>query len=189
MDNGLVSILKSGEPEAFNSLVEEFQDKVINTCYGFLHNKEDAEDTAQEVFIEVYRSINRFKEESRLSTWIYRIAVSKSLDALKKKNRKKRFARIRGLFSNESPGEEVFESSDLNPEDRLEFNERSKILKQALDSLAENQRIAITLFQYEGYSYIDIAEIMGTTLSAVESLIHRAKKNLQKKLTHYYQKK
>jgi len=189
MDSGLVTKLQAGEPGAFESLVEEFQDKVVNTCYGFMHNKEDAEDTAQEVFIEIYRSINHFKEESRLSTWIYRIAVTKSLDALKKKNRKKRFAQIRGFFSDEKLGEEAFESSDSNPQEDLETNERRKILKQAVDSLAENQRIAITLFQYEGYSYSDITEIMETTLSAVESLIHRAKKNLQKKLIHYYQKK
>lgn len=189
MDHGLLTRLRTENSEAFKELVTEYQDKVINTCYGFLHNKEDAEDTAQEVFLEIYRSIKHFREESRLATWIYRIAVTKSLDSIKSKNRKKRLGQIRSLFNPENPGEEAFESSASNPYDDLESDERSRILKQAVDSLAENQRIAITLSKYEDFSYSEIAEIMGTTLSAVESLIHRAKMNLQNKLTHYYLKK
>ncbi len=83
---------KSGmasKEESFRSLVAEHQEMVINTCYRFVFNREDAEDLAQDVFIEVYRSLEQFREEARLSTWIYRIAVTKSLDHLRRLKRKK----------------------------------------------------------------------------------------------------
>ncbi len=82
--------LKAGNKEAFATLVREFKSQVLNICYRFLLNKEDAEDISQEVFIEIYHSLPKFRGEAKLSTWIYRIAVSKSLEELKKRNRKKK---------------------------------------------------------------------------------------------------
>ena len=93
----LVEKLQRGESEAFRALVEEFKHKIVNTCYRFVMNREDAEDVAQEVFIQVHRSVKNFKGDSSLSTWIYRIAVSKSLDFLKHQKRQKR--NISLLFS------------------------------------------------------------------------------------------
>ena len=86
----LLRKLKSGDKSAFNELVILYGNKVLNTCYRFLLDKEDAEDISQEVFIEVFQSIKTFRSDSKLSTWIYRIAVTKSLDEIKKRNRKKR---------------------------------------------------------------------------------------------------
>ncbi|WP_255763398.1 RNA polymerase sigma factor [Fulvivirga maritima] len=85
----LVSLLKSHDEAAFKEVVETYQNKVYNLCLGFLKNEGDAEDIAQEVFIEVYNSIASFQEGSTLSTWIYRIAVNKSLEVLRKNKRKK----------------------------------------------------------------------------------------------------
>ena len=90
--------LKKLDPQAIKELVETFQVRVINICYRFLQNREDAEDTAQEVFIEFFRSIERFRRQSKLSTWIYQIAVSKSLDQIRKKTRKKRMAGIQNIL-------------------------------------------------------------------------------------------
>jgi RNA polymerase sigma-70 factor (ECF subfamily) len=168
--------------------VEQHQYKVMNTCYGFVHNEEDAEDLAQEVFLEVYNSIGTFREESKLSTWIYRICVTKSLDFLRKQKRKKRVGFLRAMFSQDQDLEQLPSSPATNPHVHLEQRERAEILRQAVDSLAENQKIAMTLSQYEDFSYQEIADVMDTTLSAVESLLHRAKKNLRKKLYHYYEK-
>jgi RNA polymerase sigma-70 factor (ECF subfamily) len=187
-ESALQKDLKSGNPEAFKQFVDHYQSKVINTCYGFVHNREDAEDIAQEVFLEVYTSITRFREEAKLSTWIYRICVTKSLDFIRKKKRKKRFGFIRNILGVEKQIEQIPASPTTNPQTNLEQQERARILQQAVDSLAENQRIAITLSKDEGFSYQEIADIMGTSVSAIESLIHRAKKNLQKKLYQYYEK-
>ena len=184
----LINELKTGNTEAFKKMVERYQDNVINTCYGFLKNKEDSEDVAQEVFIEVYRSIARFRQESKLSTWLYRIAVTKSLDFIRRKQRKKRFAKIQHVFGIDNEAEQVPAHINSNPDVNLENQERSAILQAAIDSIAENQKIAITLSKIEGLSNKEVAEIMGTSVSAVESLVHRAKNSLYKKLYQYYKK-
>ena len=186
-DTILLQQIIGGHPDAFKQLVEHYQYKVVNTCYGFVHNKEDAEDIAQEVFLEVYRAIANFRAEAQLSTWLYRIAVTKSLDFLRKQKRQKRLGYIRNILGLDNQVEQVPAPQSANPQAILENQERARILQQAVDSLAENQKIAITLHKYEGFSYQEIADIMGTSISAVESLIHRAKSSLQKKLYHYYE--
>jgi RNA polymerase sigma-70 factor (ECF subfamily) len=167
--------------------VQQYQERVVNTCYGFLHNRQDAEDTAQEVFLEIFRSIRSFQETSRLGTWIYRISITKSIDHLRKMKRKKRMAALVSFFG--TGKEDIAEpAGSEDPHSLMEEKERALILKNAVDTLAENQRIALTLHRYQGFKYEEIAEIMGISLSAVESLMHRAKKNLQKILFNYYAK-
>ncbi|MBC8186105.1 RNA polymerase sigma factor [candidate division KSB1 bacterium] len=177
--------LKSGSEEAFKELVELHQDRVINICFRFLNNREDAEDTAQDVIVEVYQSINRFRGEAKLSIWIYRIAVSKSLDRIRKMKTKKRMVQLKSLFGLEAH-EEPAAPTATKPDETLEQQERAAILHRCVRELAENQEIAITLNKYNEFSYKEIAEIMGTSLSAVESLIHRGMKNLKEKLYLYY---
>jgi RNA polymerase sigma-70 factor (ECF subfamily) len=94
----LIERLKTGDDAAFKTIVEAWQDMVYNTSLGIVQNAQDAEDVAQEVFIQVYESVGQFKGDSKFSTWIYRIAVTKSLDHLRKKKRKKRFAFLESLF-------------------------------------------------------------------------------------------
>ena len=185
----LIENLKKGDIKSFRILVDEHQRKVLNTCYRFLNNKEDAEDLTQEVFLEVYKSISSFREESKISTWIYRIAVTKSLDFIRKKKRKKRYAVLKRIFSDDALTVEIPDNSNLNPSRRTEEQDRIRILNEALESLPQNQRAAFTLSKYDELSYKEIADILNTTISSVESLIHRAKNNLKKKLYHYYQKK
>ncbi len=187
--NNLIENLKKGDMKSFRILVDEQQKKVLNTCNMFLNNKEDAEDLTQEVFIEVYKSISSFRGEAKISTWIYRIAVTKSLDFLRKKKRKKRYAILKRIFSDDSLSVEIPDNKNLNPGRKAEEKDRVRILNEALGSLPQNQRAAFTLSKYDELSYKEIAEVLNTTVSSVESLIHRAKNNLKKKLYHYYQKK
>src|SRR3970282_1209901 len=91
--------LKRGDELAFRQLVDQYQDKVYNTCMGFVKHEEEADDLAQEVFVEVFSSVQSFRGDSMLSTWIYRIAVTKSLECLRSKKRKKRFAVLKSVFS------------------------------------------------------------------------------------------
>jgi RNA polymerase sigma-70 factor (ECF subfamily) len=172
--------------ELFRALVAEHQDMVLNTCYRFVMNREDAEDLAQDVFVEVHRSLQNFREESKLSTWIYRIAVTKSLDHLRRVKRKKRFSSLRRIIGIDDPAEELPSSPGDNPEQALAGKERTAMLQQALNTLPDNQKTAFLLSKQDGYSNSDIADILGTSVSAVESLIHRAKKNLHDKLARYY---
>jgi RNA polymerase sigma-70 factor (ECF subfamily) len=187
MNKELIHKLKSGDEPNFREFVESYKHRVLNTCFRFVHNPNDAEDLAQEVFIEVYRSIRHFKENAELSTWIYRIAVNKSLDFIRKKKRKKRFAYVRSLAGFGEAKKELQLPAPSNPQTDLEQKERLQILNQALDSLPDNQRIAITLNKYEGFTNKEIARIMDTSVSAIDSFIHRAKKNLHKKLYQFYE--
>lgn len=181
----LIEQLKEGNQAAFKQLVESFQDRVYNTCLGLLQNAEDAEDQTQEVFITVFTSIAGFKGDSSLNTWIYRVAVNKCTDLLRKRSTQKRFAFLTSLFGDsykEARGKSDFD----HPGVALEKKENAKILFKAINGLPENQRIAFTLHKVEGLSYAEIASIMENSVSSVESLMFRAKQNLQKSLENHY---
>jgi RNA polymerase sigma-70 factor (ECF subfamily) len=169
--------LKSGNDLAFAELVSVYKKIVLNICYRFLLNREDAEDVSQEVFVEVYHSIKNFREDSKLSTWIYRIAVSKSLDELKKQSRKKRITSLGKTLGIEKIA--LWMAGTDQPDKSFEDREDLDQIIKALNRLHESQRIALTLSKIEGYTNTEIAEIMQTTLTAVDSLIYRAKQNLK----------
>lgn len=183
----LIAQLRQGDESAFKKLVDEYQDMVYNTALGIVQNADDADDITQEVFIQVYQSVSSFKGDSKFSTWLYRITLSKALDHEKKKKRKKRFGYVQGLFGGR--GEEELHPVEFNhPGVELEKKERAGELFSALKQIPENQRVAFTLHKLEGQSYQEVAEIMNTTLYAVESLMGRAKANLRKELKKYYDK-
>ena len=187
-DLEIIKKLKSGNDEAFRIVVEKYQKLVLNCSYKFLRNRESAEDLTQEVFLEVFESINSFRADSKLSTWIYRIAVTKSLNHLKSMKRKKRFAMLLHLFGEDEIENQIAAPENMSPDKALENQDRAKILSWALEKLPENQKIAFTLSKYNEMSYEEISNILNTTVSSVESLIHRAKTNLKKKLYNYYKK-
>lgn len=186
-DKQFLEDLKAQKHSAYSRLLEEFQHKVFNTCLSFVPNREDAEDIAQEVFVEVYNSVQKFKGNSKLSTWIYRISVNKSLEFIRKKNTKKRFAFLQSIGGNDIPMDKssYFTVFD-HPGIQLENKERSEILFNAINKLPEAQRIVFTLHKVDGMSYKEVSEITEKSTSSIESLLFRAKKNLQKILTNYY---
>ena len=181
----LIERLKTGDEAAFKEMVETSQGLVYNTALGIVQSPEDAEDVAQEVFVQAYESIRSFKGESKLSTWLYRITVSKAMDHLRKKKRKKRFAFVQSLFG---PNEELIHDPPdfVHPGVSLDNKEKAKELFKAIDMLPAKQKIAFTLNRIEGLSYQEISEIMKLTVASVESLLHRARKNLRKNLETYY---
>mgnify|MGYP001552077911 CR=1 FL=1 len=171
--------------DQFDTIVADYQRTVINICYRFLLNREDAEDVAQEAFIEIYRSLEKFKGESKLSTWIYRIAVTKSIDHIRKKKRKKRFAPVIDIFTLQNDGKEIA-ATDKGPREQIETEEMKAVVAEAVAALPDNQKIAISLSKIEGLKNKEVAEIMDASVSSVEALIHRGKQNLRKKLEKYY---
>ncbi len=182
----LVEKLKNGDEEAFRFMVTTWQNMVYNTALGILHHAEDAEDVAQEVFVQVYESIRNFKQESKLSTWLYRITTSKALDHIRKKKRKKRFAFVQHLFGENN--EIMVQPPDFHhPGVVLDNKENAAMLFSAIDKLPDNQKAAFVLNKLEGLNYQEISEVLQTTVSAVESLLHRAKSNLRRTLEKRYQ--
>lgn len=185
-DAELVKRLIDGDNSAFRELVDAYQNMVFKTCYHLLRHSQEAEDIAQDVFIEVYESIGQFRNQSKLSTWLYRIAINKSLNQLRKTKWKSMINSIDHFFSDKQNGFEIEDPSAQNSPHCIDYKERSKVMQTAISSLSENQRVAFTLNKFDELSYQEISEIMGLSLSSVESLIHRAKLNLQKKLILYY---
>ena len=181
----LIQALKVGEETAYKRLFDHYSSMVYNTALNFHSIPEDAEETTQDVFIEIFRNISSFKGDSTLKTWIYRITITKALEKLRMLKRKKRWA---FLISIDNENAAFLQNvSDTNTEN--ETSERAMLLKQQIDKLSQNQKIAFTLHHIEGLSYTEITAIMDISLSSVESLIFRAKSNLKKKLSTYYSNK
>ena len=186
-DQEFIKKLQKGEDSAFGKLLDAYQQKVFSTCISFIPNKEDAEDVAQEVFLEVFKSVSKFKGDSKLSTWIYKIATNKCLEFIRKKNTKKRFAFMQSILGNEIPIDKTSYFTEINhPGVLLENKEKSEIIFKAIHTLPENQKVIFTLAKVDGKSYQEIVEITGKSLSSVESVMFRAKKNLQLKLEDFY---
>ena len=188
-DNEIIRLILEGNRQKFRLLVEKHQSMVFRTCMGFLHDKDDADDLTQDIFIQAYQSLNGFREESSFSTWIYRIAVNASLNRVRKKAGNPILHRIDSIFQ-PVQGKDLLSPflDTVNPESILISQENNKWVQNALDSLPENQKIAIVLSKYDDLPQKEIAEIMKTTEGAVEALIQRAKANLRIKLSSSYKK-
>jgi RNA polymerase sigma-70 factor (ECF subfamily) len=189
-DKTLIEELRAGNATALRDFVDRYQPLILQTARGFVRNSEDARDITQDVFLDVMTNLNRFRGQSGLSTWIYRITINRSLNFIR--SQKNRSALV-GMKSDESgaihdPAIHLSDPTQKNPVELLEQQDRSRILHAALESLPKNQRIAITLAEYDDLSYLEISEVMNVTVSSVESLIFRARKNLQKKLWNCYKK-
>lgn len=179
-DSEWLERLKANDKSAFNELVQKYGNTILNTCYKFLLNKKDAEDISQEVFIEIFQSIKKFQGNSALSTWIYRIAVTKCLDELKKQKRKKRISSFNKIIHLDEVANWI--AGGTKPDKELQGKEKMKEVMQALNTLPDSQRVAYTLSKIDGYSNPEIAEILNTTVESVESLIYRAKKKVSDEL-------
>lgn len=181
----LIEKLKQGDEAAFKSIVEQWQDMVYNTVLGIVQNETEAEDITQEVFIKVFESISSFKGGSKFSTWLYRIAVTRSLELLRSKKRKKRFAFLQPVFGSDLA--DNLPSPEFNhPGVQLDNKERAARLFAAIGKLPENQKAAFVLHKLEGLSYKEIGDVLKTSIPAVESLMNRAKTNLKKILEEFY---
>ena len=186
-EEALIEQLKLKNTAVFSNLIDTYQQKVFGTCLSFVPNKEDAEDLVQEVFLEVFNYISKFKGKSALSTWIYRITTNKCLEFIRKQKTKKRTGFLKPLFSQDFSIDKTNYFTEFNhPGFLLETKELNKNLFKAINKLPESQTLIFTLHKIDGKSYQEIAEITDRSVSSVESVMFRAKKNLQKLLYNYY---
>jgi RNA polymerase sigma-70 factor, ECF subfamily len=176
----LVERLKHRDPAAFKILLDKYKNKVANICYRFLFNREDAEEISQEVFILIYKGIPSFRGDAKLSTWIYQLAASRSIDLIRNRKRKKRMGQVTSLLGLREEGHEIVDHQEIDPVEILENEEKGRIIRNAIDTLPLKYRRAFTLSKCEEFSHKEVAEIMGISQSALESVVHRAKKKLRK---------
>lgn len=180
-----IKSLKAKDEEAFRQMVEAYGKDIFNLCLNIVTQTEDAEDIAQEAFIEAFNNIDSFREDAQLRTWLYRIAINKCYDYLRWKKRKKRFAILQPLFNKEDEPIEI-PSNFQHPGITLDNKETAKVLFAAVESLPDNQQTAFVLYEMQGMEYKEIAETMSLSISAVEALLFRARTALRKKLEKYY---
>jgi len=174
-----------GDAEAFEILVNRHQTTVLNLIYRFIWDKAQAKDLAQEVFIKVWQAAKTYKPEAKFTTWIYRVSTNVCFNELKSARRKKWFQFLRLGDQHEESIEDTFIDGSPSPEDLLLAKEKNRQISDALQSLPDNQRMALVLRRYDNLSYTEIAQIIGCSVSAVESLLVRAKRTLQKKLKNF----
>lgn len=178
--------IAAGDEQALQQLFLQLKDLVYNTALGYVRNREDAEEILQDVFVEVFQSIKTFKGDSSVKTWVVRIAINKSLDYLRYRNRKKRFAFITSIFNKETAEVKITVPEFNHPGVLLENKEKSKYLFEAIDRLPEKQRHTFLLLKVEQLSQREAAEILQISEKALESLLQRAKENLRKLLGGVY---
>ena len=169
---------------SFNELFEAHKDAVFRLALRYVNSAEDAADIAQEVFVSVYFGIENFDQRSKVSTWIYRITINKCLDHLKARKRKKRWGKVISLFGRAEEEQVVGNSAISADSDMLERELDDRVM-QAIAGLPDNQQTAIVLARLEGRPQAEVAEIMGLSVKAVESLLQRAKKTLAENISVY----
>jgi RNA polymerase sigma-70 factor (ECF subfamily) len=181
----LMAKIAEGDEDAFEILVNRHQTSVLNLIYRFIGDRTQAKDLAQEVFIRVWQSAGSYQPKAKFTTWVYRITANLCFNELKSARRKKWFSFNRSDEDGEHTFEETLADSAPSAEDLLLEKERSRQISDALQCLPENQRMALILKRYDALSYQEIAQVIGCSVSAVESLLVRAKRTLQEKLKNY----
>lgn len=170
-DEKLMEGCARGRSESFEILVQRHQRRVLHLIYRFLGNVTDSEDLSQDVFLRLFHSAKKYRPEAKFTTWLYRVVSNHCLNFKKKKRPK---------VSDEL---EQYPTRQLSPDQQLLQKEKSKEISLAVQSLPENQRMAILLSRFEGLSYREISHVMGTSLASVESLHQRGYQTLRKILS------
>lgn len=174
-DNVLIDKFLQGDETAFKTLVDKYKRKIYLTAYRLLGNHEDANDITQEVIIKTYKELKNFRRESSIYTWLYRITTNLSLNELKKR-------KIRSFFDFDELDEWLFKDEKQSPELSYRENELSNKIQEAINKLPEKQRVVFTLRYYDGLSYEEISEILGTSVGALKANYFHAINKLQKEL-------
>lgn len=186
-DVSLMLRFQRGDDAAFDELVRRNWPKVLRLVHRFIGAREDAHDLTQDVFLGVWRSRRSYRPRARFSTWIYRSALNVCLNY-------NRSMQLRRTVSLSGPDGEARGVADLPepdadlPLEEIERRERVRKVREAIDTLPENQRAAVLLSRYEKLPYRDIARVMDLSVQAVKSLLSRAKENLRYKLSFYVRK-
>lgn len=178
----LAARVAEGDEYAFQILVNRHQTSVLNLIYRFMGDRLKSEDLAQETFLQVWRSAKTYQRKSKFTTWLYRICTNLCLNEIKSARRKKWLQFFKNTPDSKQPENEDLLDESPNPEGLLLARERKQQIINVLQSLPENQRIALILKRYDDLSYEEISRVLGCSIPAVESLLVRAKRTLQKKL-------
>ena len=185
-DAALMLRVKQGDSAAFEELVDKYKQPVTNLLYRTLKDATEAEDLAQNVFVQVYKSADRYRVEAKFSTWLYTIARNLCLNEIRRRSRHPAESLDRAADpDDDTPARQFEDRRNVAAPDQMLQSELVQKVEQAVAALPENQRTAILLFKEKEKSYEEIAEILQCSLSATKSLIHRGRETLKQKLKPY----
>jgi RNA polymerase sigma-70 factor, ECF subfamily len=185
-DAVLMLRVKQGDMDAFAELVDRYKQPVMNLAFRMLRDSTEAEDLAQNVFVQVYKSAHRYQVSSKFSTWLFTIARNLSLNEIRRRSRHPADSMDATHTEDEDQLPQQFEDkTTVSPPESLLHGELQQKIEQALGELPENQRLAILLCRQEDLSYEDIAQTLNCSVSATKSLIHRGRETLKQKLKRY----
>jgi RNA polymerase sigma-70 factor (ECF subfamily) len=185
-DAVLMLRVKRGDRAAFAGLVEKYQQPVLNFIHRTLRDETEAEDLAQNVFLQVYKSRSRYRRTAKFSTWLFTIARNLCLNEIRRRSRHPAESIEEAHAENEGQPQRQYEDkSQMAPPEKLLHGELAQKIEEALAELPENQRSAILLCRQDELSYEEIAEVLDCSLSATKSLIHRGRETLKEKLKRY----
>jgi RNA polymerase sigma-70 factor (ECF subfamily) len=186
-DIRLMLRVRGGDAAAFAELVELYQHRLVAVMHHLVGNADEAEDLAQEVFLRVYRTRDRYRPKAKFSTWLFTIANNLALNALRRRKRRPAVP----LDTQDSgplgarPAEQLVADRAKPPGQRLQQQELAEVVRAAIEGLNERQRVAVVLNKFEDMNYAEIAEVMGLTTKAVKSLLSRARCRLREALQDY----
>ncbi|MBM3823650.1 MAG: sigma-70 family RNA polymerase sigma factor [Verrucomicrobia bacterium] len=186
-DADLMLRVKRGDMRAFETLVEKYKQPVAHLIFRSLPDAAEAEDLAQAVFIQVYKSAGRYQAAARFSTWLFTIARNLCLNEIRRRSRHPTEALESGSSEDDAPPRQWEDDKAPTPGDRALEGELEQRIQEALHDLPESQRTALLLCRNEDMAYEDIAQVLGCSLSATKSLIHRARETLKSRLKPYLQ--
>jgi RNA polymerase sigma-70 factor, ECF subfamily len=183
-DAALMLRVRQGDRDAFESIVEKYKQPVMNLVYRTLPDATEAEDLAQHVFLQVYKSAHRYTVTAKFSTWIFTIARNLCLNEIRRRSRHPAESMDRE-GDEDHPARQIEDGAVFSPPDALLQRELEQKIDAAVNALPEKQRTALLLCRREDFSYEDIAEVLDCSVSATKSLIHRARETLKEMLKPY----
>lgn len=175
----LIDKAKQGNITAFEKLIISHEKTVYNIAYRMFNNEEDAKDISQEVFIKFYKSLSKFDGTSKISTWIHRITVNTCIDELRKRKGKETSSIDDVINMDEGDLKKQYQNNSKTPEEKLISKEDTEALKEAINLLSENHKTLIILRDIQGLSYLEIADITGSSLGTIKSRLARARVQLK----------
>ncbi len=181
----LVRLAKRGDMHAYDELVRRYQERIYATVYHMTSNHEDANDLAQEAFIKAYQALKTFKGGSSFYTWVYRIAVNKTLNFLKQRKNRMGLSLNDLDFNAEHDPDLVALISDKTPRREVNLSELQEKLNEAMQKLSEVHRLVVTLHDVQGLPHEEIAQIMECNVGTVRSRLFYARQQLQGYLSDY----
>jgi RNA polymerase sigma-70 factor (ECF subfamily) len=186
-DAQLMLRFQQGEDAAFEQIVRRNLDTVHALVYRFLREPSMADDITQEVFLRIFRNARTYEPKAKFSTWLYRIVANLCFNVMRSR-RRMRPVSLDQTFDEDETRRDV-PSEEPGPDSALDQEELAQQVARAVDTLPENQKLAILLNKYENKNYEEIAAVMETTTMAVKSLLSRARENLREKLARYVEDK